>query len=163
MKEIVKRVSTHLHELVYAYVLLMIMTQADKVNGWLVEKWSDMVINISDFVVGNPIMNVITMLLCIFLVASFWYNIVNRGKANFIRLVTLFAVFYLVCQSEEQYWRDTIIDGISYKGMIGAMFASSFMLDLPLWLDSTSLVSKRKKTGKLFLGIIPQRRNLYAD
>ena len=149
MKEMVKRVSTHLHELVYAYVLLMIMTQADKVNGWLVEKWSDMAINISDFVVGNPITNVITMLLCIFLVASFWYNIVNRGKANFIRLVTLFAVFYLVCQSEEQYWRDTILDGISYKGMIGAMFASSFMLDLPLWLDSTPLVSKRKKSGKL--------------
>ncbi len=149
MKEILKRVSIHLHELVYAYVLLMIMTQAAKVNGWLVEKWSDVAINISDFVVGNPITNVITMLLCVLLVASFWYIIVNRGKANFIRLVTLFAVFYLVCQSEEQYWRDTILDGISYKGMIAAMFASSFMLDLPLWLDSTPLVSKRKKTGKL--------------
>ena len=63
MKEILKRVSIHLHELVYAYVLLMIMTQAAKVNGWLVEKWSDVAINISDFVVGNPITNVITMML----------------------------------------------------------------------------------------------------
>lgn len=148
-KNHIKELHTHLHEVVYAYLVLTAMTKAEKICTWFVSKWGEMATNVCGFFIGNCFTNLITTLLFIIIGIAGCIYLVRKGKASFVRLCSLLGLFFIVSQSSEQYWIDTIIEGISYKAIVTAMLATAFVVDLPMWLETTPLVSKAKKKGRL--------------
>lgn len=144
-----RELHAHLHEVVYVYLVLAAMTKSEDISTWLVDKWGDMGTSISDFLLGSYFTNLVTTLLVAFIgIVRCYYQILKR-EVSFVRLSSIFGLFFIVSQSSEQYWIDTIIDGVSYKAIITALLAIAFIVNLSIWLEATPLVCKVKKKGRL--------------